>query len=150
MIEVRPARSDDAEAWLRMRELLWPDGSAAEHAGEIRQFFAGTFPRRPWAVLLAFDEACEPLGFVELSVRPYAEGCESHRVGYLEGWFVAERARGSGVGAALLNAGEDWARAQGCREFASDVDPSNAVSLAAHRALGFADAGVVQCFRKDL
>ena len=53
-------------------------------------------------------------------------------------------------GAALLRAAEEWGRAQGCTEFASDADPENAISIDAHLALGFEDAGLVRCFRKSL
>ena len=50
----------------------------------------------------------------------------------------------------LAKAAENWDRSRGCREFASDADPDNEASVAAHRALGFEDAGLVRCFRKDL
>ena len=50
----------------------------------------------------------------------------------------------------LLRAAEEWGRAQGCTEFASDADPENAISIDAHLALGFEDAGMVRCFRKSL
>lgn len=90
------------------------------------------------------------LGFTEISIRPYAEGCRTNRVAYLEGWFVVPQARNAGVGRALVAGAEDWARSQGCTEFASDADPGNDASTAAHRALGFADVGLVRCFRKDL
>jgi aminoglycoside 6'-N-acetyltransferase I len=65
-------------------------------------------------------------------------------------WYVAAAHRRSGVGAALVRASEAWARAQGCVEFASDVEIENAVGIAAHLALGFAETDRVVCFRKDL
>lgn len=147
---VRPAEPRDAEAWHRMRSALWPEEPSAEHREEIDRFFAGDFPRDPWAVLLAKEPDGRAIGFAELSVRPYAEGCRGTRVAYLEGWYVDPEARRRGVGRALLAAAEDWGRAQGCRELASDAAPENAVSRTAHRALGFADVGLVRCFRKDL
>jgi aminoglycoside 6'-N-acetyltransferase I len=55
----------------------------------------------------------------------------------------------TGEFAAFL-AGQRWGREQGCGEFASDAQPDNATSLLAHRAVGFEDAGVVQCFCKGL
>ena len=140
----------DAATWLEMRMVLWPEDSDAEHREEIDQFFAGEFPRWPWSVLLAEDASGRALGFAEVSVRPYAEGCRSNRVAYLEGWFVLPEARNRGVGRALVDAAEEWGRSQGCPEFASDADPQNDVSRAAHGALGFVDVGLVHCFRKDL
>lgn len=89
-------------------------------------------------------------GFAELSIRPCAEGCSTEGVGYLEGWYVAPVFRRLGVGRALLRGAESWARTRGCGEFASDTHPGNSVSIKAHLACGFEDAGMVQCFRKTL
>ena len=86
----------------------------------------------------------------ELSIRPYAEGCRTDRVAFLEGWFVRPDARGRGVGRALVAASEEWARSQGCSEFASDAEVDNDASTAAHLALGFRDEGLVRCFSKKL
>jgi aminoglycoside 6'-N-acetyltransferase I len=72
----------------------------------------------------------------------------SDRIGYLEAWYVDPDWRGQGVGRALAQAAEDWARAQGCREMASDTTPSYPVSPAAHAALGYQE--VERLFRKDL
>jgi aminoglycoside 6'-N-acetyltransferase I len=149
MISVRPARPTDAPAWLELRGALWPTGSRAEHRRAIETFFAGG-ARDPLEVLLAEDGAGCPVGFAELSIRPYAEGCGTDRVAYLEGWFVVPNARRQGVGRALIAAAEEWGRSHGCREFASDAELDNNTSVAAHLALGFVEVGVVRCFRKDL
>ena len=149
MITVRPAKPSDAAAWLQLRHALWPEGSEAEHREEIHRFFAGD-AREPLAVLLAENGAACPIGLAELSIHSHAEGCRGDRVAYLEGWFVAPKARGRGVGRALIAAAEQWGRSRGCREFASDSQADNEVSGAAHRALGFAEVGLVRCFRKDL
>jgi aminoglycoside 6'-N-acetyltransferase I len=132
-----------------MRESLWPEGSAAEHASEIEEFFAGG-ARESLAVLIAEDPSGNPVGFVELSIRPTAEGCRTDRVAYLEGWFVVPEARRRGVGRRLVEAAEDWARAQGCAELASDSDAANEISQAAHRVAGFDEAALIRCYRKDL
>lgn len=149
VIAVRPVSKGDAATWLRMRQALWPDGSADDHREEIDHFFAGN-ASEPLAVLIAEDPGGAALGIAELSIRPSAEGCESRRVAYLEGWFVWPEARKRGVGRALVKAAEEWGRSQGCVEFASDTQPDNLGSVAAHRAIGFTDAGLVRCFRKDL
>ena len=133
-----------------MRAALWPEDVEGEHREEIEAYFAGRFPRWPWTVLLACDGSGAPVGFAEVSVRPYAEGCTSTRVAYLEGWYVEPTARRAGVGRALVRAAEEWGRAQGCTEMGSDAEAENAVSHGAHLALGFEDEGLVRCFRKGL
>ncbi len=149
MIEVGPATPQDARAWLGMRQALWPEESSTYHAREVESYFASRL-REPLEVLLAVDESGNPIGFAELSIRRYAEGCNTDHVGYLEGWYVAPEARRQGVGRALVRAAEQWARSQGCTEFASDAVLDNDVSAAAHRALGFTETVLLRCFRKDL
>ena len=149
MTRIRPVERQDASDWLRLRLALWPESSEEEHGEEIEQFFSGR-SREPLAVLVAEDQEGRPIGIAELSIRPFAEGCRTNRVGFLEGWFVVPEMRRQGVGRDLVEAAENWARAQGCREFASDTEPGNDASIAAHRAIGFTDAGTIQCFRKDL
>ena len=149
MVTIRSVSGADAAAWLKLRCALWPDGTRVEHRREIEAFLSGQV-REPQAVLLAVDQDDRTLGFVELSVRPYAEGCNTNQVAYLEGWYVVPDARGRGVGRSLVSAAEAWGREQGCKEFASDAQPDNAVSRRAHVALGFEEVGMVVCFRKDL
>ncbi|HEY7112671.1 MAG TPA: GNAT family N-acetyltransferase [Thermoanaerobaculia bacterium] len=146
---VRPVRRTDAAAWLAMRRELWPGGSETEHAEEIEEFFSGR-AREPLAVLIAEDPEGNAVGFVELSIRPSAHECRTDRVGFLEGWFVAPEARRRSVGRHLVAAAEDWARSQGCSELASDSEAGNTASAKAHAAAGFADVGLVRCYRKDL
>jgi aminoglycoside 6'-N-acetyltransferase I len=155
MIAVREARLSDAAQWASMRHALWPEETEAEHAAEAEQYF-GESERQPGVmpemVLVAFDTAAhdELLGFVELSRRLYAEGCRTSPVAFLEGWYVVPGRRRQGVGSALIAASEAWARAHGCREFASDALADNDVSLRAHRALGFEEVVMIRCFRKAI
>lgn len=148
-VDVRAAARADAPELARLRAALWPEDDLAAHRAAIERYFDGGLPGGPWVVLVAVDRG-RLVGFAEASVRPFAEGCHSEGVGYLEGWYVRADVRHRGVGAALLAETERWARARGCVEFASDADPANETSVAAHRALGFEDAGLVRCFRKDL
>ena len=146
-MRIRPVDEDDAPNWLRLRCGLWP-GDETEHALNIRRFFDGTL-REPTRVLVA-DDAGDLVGFVELSIRAYAEGCHSDHVGYVEGWYVASAARGRGVGRALIAAAEDWARGEGCEELASDAELTNSSSDCAHKACGFKETGQIRCYRKAL
>ena len=148
-VSVRPAQRSDAEAWCSMRVALWPDGTPESHGREIARFFAGEL-RMPLAVLVAVDDDARLAGFAELSIRAYAEDCVTDRVAFLEGWYVVPETRRRGIGRALVAAAENWAREQGCSEFASDTRIDNLDSAAAHQALGFTETGQLRCFRKDL
>ena len=146
---VRPVTPADAPAWLRMRDALWPEHEHHWHATEIERFLAGEL-KMPLAVLVAVDEAGTPVGFAELFIRSYAEGCETDRVAYLEGWYVEPSVRRQGVGRALIEGAEAWGRAQGCTEFGSDALLDNQVSATAHGALGFVETVQLRCFKKNI
>jgi aminoglycoside 6'-N-acetyltransferase I len=130
-----------------MREALWP--SSRDWPQEIEAFWSGV-RQNPAEVLIAVDDSGQAMGFAEMSIRPYAAGCHSGRVAYLEGLFVKVEARRQGVGAALVRAVEDWGRSQGCTELGSDADISNLESAAVHSATGFAEVERIICFRKEL
>jgi aminoglycoside 6'-N-acetyltransferase I len=147
-MNVRHAVSADLEAWLDLRHALWPDVSHDEHRQEVDEFLQGR-AREPLAVLLA-EQDSKIVGFAELSIRAHAEGCETDRVAFLEGWFVTPAMRRGGVARALVAAAEQWSLAQGCTEFASDTLADNEVSRAAHRNCGFEEAALIRCFRKVL
>jgi aminoglycoside 6'-N-acetyltransferase I len=146
---VRPLATADLERWADLRHALWPDQPREELAAEARAFLDGRGSMLE-AVLVAVDLADQAVGLAELSLRPYAEGCTTTPVGFLEGWFVAPEWRARGVGRALVVAAEAWARAKGCREFASDTNLDNDGSAAAHAALGFEEVERIRCFRKSL
>jgi len=118
------------------------------HEREVSAYFDGT-ASEPKAALLAVD-GDEVVGFAELSIRPCAEGCTTTNVAYLEGWYVRPEWRKAGIGRALVAASEEWAREQGCTEFASDTRFGNDTSIQAHRACGFSEVADVKCFRKML
>jgi aminoglycoside 6'-N-acetyltransferase I len=145
---IRPAQKTDTVSWLRMREALWPS-EPGEHARAIDSYFAGRL-HEPREVLLACGECGQVVGFIELSIRAYAEGCVTDRVAYIEGWYVEPDSRRQNVGAALVCAAEAWGRSQGCLELGSDAEISNEASAEAHRALGFTETGTIRCFRKSL
>ena len=149
MISTRPVRKEDADRWRDLRVALWPEASADVHAAEIGEFFAGR-AREPVAVLVAENMEGDIIGFVELSIRTSAEGCETDHVAFVEGWFVVREARRRGVGRALMAAAETWGRTQGCAELGSDTQASNRISRAAHAATGFEEVALVRCFRKAL
>ena len=102
------------------------------------------------ATFIAETENGELCGFLEAGTRPYAEGCRSSPVGYIEGWWVDSNHRNQGVGSQLVSAAEDWARDLGLTEMASDADIANDVSQLAHKALGYNETDRLICFMKKL
>lgn len=62
--------------------------------------------------------------------------------GYGEiGMAVARDWRGRGVGAALVQAAIDWARAEGLHKLTLDVFPHNEAAVALYRKFGFVEEG---------
>ena len=131
-----------------MRDRLWPHAGAAELAREAQAFVAGANVPTVDAVFLA-DDGGIPIGFIELAIRPFSDGCDSQPVPHVEGWYVEPFARGRGVGRALM-AGERWARERGFVELALDAEVENVDSLHAHEACGFAEVERIIKFRKAL
>lgn len=145
--DVRPRIPEDDTEWCRLRCALWPEDSAAEH----RRGMADWLARRHVIVLVApRHEDGRLAGFAEVGTRPYADGCESSPVAYLEGWYVDEDVRRSGVGEALVKAAEAWALGLGLTEFASDALLENVDSQQAHAALGFEEVERAVHFRKQI
>jgi aminoglycoside 6'-N-acetyltransferase I len=141
-MKVRPYAPGDRRGYQRMREALWPDCSDADNDSWFARDDATTF--------LATRDDGSLCGFVEVGSRPYAEGCESSPVGYVEGWWVAPDMRCQGVGRALLHAAEDWARSRGYTEMGSDALIDNSGSHAAHGRCGYSEVERLVMFRKSL
>lgn len=144
-MQIRRLDTNDKPEWLAMREAMWPDIPRAQLLEELTQIAAD----ERQVAIGAFDGG-DLIAFVELSLHPHAVGCGPGPVAYLEGWYVRAGRRRSGVGRLLVAAGEDWARAQGCRDLASDTWLDNDVSHRAHRSLGFTEAERLIHYRKAL
>ncbi|MDQ6931253.1 MAG: GNAT family N-acetyltransferase [Candidatus Eremiobacteraeota bacterium] len=147
-MNVRRIERRDAQAWLKMQLELWPDAERAEQVASIEEYFRGTSIFTTVAFLAESDR--EPIGFLEINLRAYAEGAESSPVPHIEGWFVTPQFRRTGAGRALMRAAEEWARSQGYRELTSDTTDDYPLSLAAHKNLGFTEVERLIALRKSL
>jgi aminoglycoside 6'-N-acetyltransferase I len=129
-----------------MRRALWDECPDEQQAREMEEIRGSDWDE----VFLAERPGSGLCGFLEASLRSRADGCDSTPVGYIEGWYVDEDVRRRGVGRALVQAAEAWARSRGCRQMASDAELWNDVSHQAHGALGYHEAARLVLFKKDL
>ena len=144
-MKIVKAEVKDASEVARLSLQLWPEHDIEEMALEFRELIQ----MDDAAVFLALEG--EAVGFAQCQLRrDYVEGTQSSPVGYLEGIFVARPCRNRGYARALLAACQDWARARGCTEFASDCDLTNSESLAFHLRRGVLEANRIICFTKRL
>ena len=148
-VEIGELSVREHEAWLLLRERLWPEIPKDELQSERALILDD--PRRNAVFVARLHESGGGLvGFVEAALRDWAEGCRTRPVGYIEGWYVAPEHRRRGVGRRLIEAAEQWARSRGCTEMGSDAEIANTLSHRAHAALGYEEVERVVSFAKRL
>jgi aminoglycoside 6'-N-acetyltransferase I len=143
---VRAMQAGDRAVWARMRAALWPQDSVSAHARGIDGLLAAA---NAWGFVAETADGTAA-GFAEVALRPYANGCDSAPVAFLEGVWVDPQFRRRGIGAQLVGHAEAFVAARGFRELGSDTQIDNAASQAAHRAWGFSETERVVYFRKIL
>jgi aminoglycoside 6'-N-acetyltransferase I len=140
---ISKAARSDLHTLTNLAQKLWPE----HQSEELYQDLSAILEKPDAAFFLAEDGE----GFAQCQMRyDYVEGTESSPVGYLEGIYVEASCRRKGLARELLAACENWAREQGCREFASDCELTNIQSLDFHLSLGFEEANRIICFTKKL
>jgi GNAT superfamily N-acetyltransferase len=103
-VNVRPAVAQDAARIVELMHQLGYEVAAAAVADRLRR----RGERREVFVAARDDRV---VGWAGVSTdEPFVEGFGAH----LEGLVVDEAFRGAGIGAALLEAAEAWARERGC------------------------------------
>lgn len=145
-MDIAPCTIADLEEWTAMRSALWSDEPdlRSEAAAMLAQPSAEVLN-----LICRIDGVAA--GMAEAALRhDYVNGCETSPVVFLEGIYVVEAHRRSGVARALAERVAEWGRAQGCTEFASDALLDNRASHAFHGAIGFAETERVVFFRIEL
>jgi GNAT superfamily N-acetyltransferase len=145
-VEIRRLQHDECGEWLHLRESLWPGSSREELRREQEEILAD--PGKNCLFVAAV--AGSLVGFVEVALRDWAEGCGTRPVGYIEAWYVNPEHRRSGIGRELMKAAEHWALSRGCTEMGSDAELHNSVSHGAHGALGYDEVTRLVLFSKKL
>jgi aminoglycoside 6'-N-acetyltransferase I len=144
---VRTVAEKDLSEWFRLRRQLWDATSDDDHQAEMLDIVDHTDTQ---LVVVADAGDGKLAGFLEASIRPFVEDCETDNVGYLEGWFVDTEYRKRGIGRALVTAAEEWARSKGATEMASDAEIGNDPSLSAHLKLGYEETSRLVHLKKEL
>jgi aminoglycoside 6'-N-acetyltransferase I len=143
-IIVRPLKETDLNQWLRLRQQLWDETAESDHQQEMLDIIE--HPDSQFVLVAEADGRM--VGFLEVSIRPFVEDCETENVGYLEGWYVEREFRRKGIGRELVRSAENWAREKGCVEVASDAEIDNELSLVAHTNLGYKETSRLVHLRK--
>jgi ribosomal protein S18 acetylase RimI-like enzyme len=134
MTRIRPVTEADFPDVLPMVHAL------AAHHGDapvatIDDLRRDTLGTQPWVQMLVAEgagyAAMYPLVQLQFGVR----GMELHHL------YVADHARGLGVGRGLIAASLAQARAQGCQYMTVGTDSANAAAQAVYRAIGFEAMG---------
>jgi predicted N-acetyltransferase YhbS len=108
-ISIRPATSDDAPALSRLLTQLGYPTDAADIPERIEKLNA----RPGTTVLVAEDRPGEVLGVV--TVHLFQSMHVSEPTAWLTTLVVEEKARGRGIGSALVERAEDWAIQHGAK-----------------------------------
>ncbi|MGH2449966.1 MAG: GNAT family N-acetyltransferase [Candidatus Limnocylindria bacterium] len=131
-MRIREAGPEDAEALAQLLvELGYPD-EAERVAGRVARFATDRS-----ACFLVADDGGELVGFASASVMPLAH--EDGSWCRLSALVVAERLRREGVGRALVEAVEAFARSHGCGlvEVTSGERPHREAAHGFYEALGY-------------
>jgi GNAT superfamily N-acetyltransferase len=104
---VRPARAEDAPALAVLAGQLGYPTSSEELAARLPEVAAN-----PDAAILVAGDGRDVRGWIHVELK---RSLLAPLAAQVMGLVVDERRRNEGIGAALLAAGESWARERGCR-----------------------------------
>lgn len=143
MVTIRRARPEDLDALIELRravaaEGIWIGAELPLDEDGDREKFSATIAKPeddPTGAMFVAELAGEFVGYLGI-VNP---------IGIAElGMTVADRRRGHGVGAALLSAAIDWARAAGAHKIALQHWPWNHRARALYERFGFVEEGYLR------
>jgi aminoglycoside 6'-N-acetyltransferase I len=125
---------------------LWPACDFNEELEECEQ------------ILHAENETCflikaqdNDIAFIHVAIRTdYVEGSTQSPTAYIEGLFVKESFRNTGISRLLLNLAEKWGKQKHCTQLASDTELDNLNSIAFHQKVGFEEVNRIVCFIKNI
>jgi RimJ/RimL family protein N-acetyltransferase len=140
---LRPARPTDARGLARLfddvrREGRWLVTPPSAVSQPSEAFFIGEMLRTGEGLALVAEAGGDPIGTVQISLERNAV---SNHVGTLS-IVVADGWRDVGIGSALIEAAQRWARDHGLLKVALAVFPDNARAIAVYERAGFVREGL--------
>jgi aminoglycoside 6'-N-acetyltransferase I len=129
-----------------MREALYSDLSPEYHDEEMA-LIRDSVDRDCW---VAVSDDGTVLGFVEVALRNFVDGCLTSPVGYIEGIFVKPAFRGEGLGKRLVTTATAWFKDRGCTEMATDSELDNTDAQTFHVRMGFDETYRIVQFKKSI
>ncbi len=151
--QIVEATLSDLDDWVQMALRLWPaeKESPKRAEEEMRAELSGILQSARDTALIARDDEGKAIAFINLSIcYEYVPGAKRFPVAYVEGIYVTDIARKTGVGKALVARAEAWAVSKGCSQLASDVMIENTESCQFHTRVGFQEVERVVFFIKDI
>ncbi|MBZ5763759.1 GNAT family N-acetyltransferase [Rhizobium sp. VS19-DR104.2] len=145
-ILIRKMQRTDSDLWAAMRSRLWDRLSFEEHSADIERLWNGEKGNG----YIAQTPDRTAVGFAEISIRDYANGCTAQPVPFLEGIWIDPNHRRNGIGRLLITNITDDLIVQGFHELCSDADVGNRRSHQAHKNWEFSETARVVYFRKPL
>jgi len=138
-----PVTRENEQAWAALCIALWPGDNFDDWLVERAE---GDLPHE-----YLYYKNNEPVAFISLALRhDYVEGTSTSPVGYLEAIYVKPEHQRHGIARELVEFAKNWAREQGCTEFASDCEWFNEDSRQFHTKVGFAEANRIVCFVMEI
>ena len=134
-LAVRPATPADLERIAPMFDAYRQFYGKPADLDRARDFIRERLERGESVIFLAEDESGGALGFVQLF--PSFTSVEARRLWVLNDLFVAEEARGRGVGRALMNAAREHAVRTGAKRLTLETMEDNERAWSLYEALGY-------------
>lgn len=144
---IRLLEKKDISAWVQMRNELWQDADIEQLSQEAESIFLH-LAKNP--VFVAEITGSQLVGFLEVGLREYVDGCDTSPVAYIEGMYVKAGFRQQGVVNQLVMEAKKWAKSIHCQELASDTELENELSQLVHQKLGFEEVSRLVIFRQFL
>lgn len=143
---IRKATLEDLSALTKMAQILFNE----EDEDQLMEEFIAILRSDNDDIFVA-SQNDELVGFLHMSLRnDYVEGATTYPVAYMEGVFVEPAFRKQDIARSLAAVGEEWAKAKGCTEIASDAELDNTNSQLFHQKIGFEIVNQIVSFIKKV